>query len=285
MKTLFSIILVIVLVWIGSRSAIYLLPGDPAEFLYHDSLVSVPIDTLRANLDLPKGILQRIFSFPKSFSLITHQSALLLTKNALIKTLILCSFTLFFTMIFTFFLLLGAHLHPNLKRSINLLCTFFSSLPLYLSGPLALLIFSIQFHFFPLANHPLLPALTLSLSLSSFWFRTLFYQIETYRPYSAEAGARARGIDEISIFIFYLFYPCLGKMMGFVGSQMGVLLNGSILVEIIFNWNGLGRMMTEAVLSRDYPVIEMGLLTTTLLTLLCQQFGFALQRKMEPRLK
>ncbi len=284
MKTLLRITFVCIVVWILARGAIYALPGDPADFLVHDSLIQIPIEQLRARMDLPSTFLERIFTLPKATSLVTHQSATTLTLHAFSNSLILTLLTLVFTTFFSVTLLFLSFRYECWKKIAEGSTILLASFPLFLLSPLVLIIFSIKLNLFPVAQNPLLPALTLSFYLTGFWYRTLSRKIATYLPESAAAGARARGLEETQVFFYYVLYPCIGSMMGFLGSQIGVLFNGSVLVEIIFQWNGLGRLITDSVLSRDYPLIENGLMVATLITLICQQLGFAIQRKMEPRL-
>lgn len=85
------------------------------------------------------------------------------------------------------------------------------------------------------------------------------------------------------MFIFYIIFPCAGSLIRFFTSQIGNLLNGSLIVEIIFNWPGLGYLLSDAINKRDYPVIEVGLITVSLITLLSLQIGKWLQLKLEPK--
>jgi peptide/nickel transport system permease protein len=161
---------------------------------------------------------------------------------------------------------------------------FCASTPLFILSPILLLIFSLHLGWFPVTQSPFLPAIALSFYLTGFWFRTLSKKVDLYIPISAASGARARGLPESVVFFNYVLYPSLGSMMGFLGTQIGTLLNGSILVEIIFQWRGLGSILSDAVTSRDYPVIEICLILVTWITLLSQQLGYTIQRKMEPRI-
>jgi peptide/nickel transport system permease protein len=155
----------------------------------------------------------------------------------------------------------------------------------FVVGPLFLLFFSVGLKLVSPAQSPILPAVTLSLSLSAFWYRTLQNRIEHFLPESPVAGARARGLSEATVFFKYLLAPISGGFAAYFGTQVGILFNGSLLVEIIFQWPGIGSLLADSVLSRDYPVIELALLVVTLITLCAQQFGYSLQQRLEPKLR
>ena len=285
MKAFFRILLVFSLVWVISRTAIYLLPGDPAEFLVHESLVQTTPDALRSKMDLNQSGFKRIFSFPGGTSLIKKESSPTLVKTALLKSLLLAFLSLWFSALFTGTALYVSFIYPKHEKWITHVTAIFASIPLFVAGPLLILLFCVQLKWLSPVQSPLLPAFTLALHLSSFWYRTLKQRLDTYLNQSAVIGARARGISEDIIFFKYLFAPILGSFLAYFGTQIGVLLNGSLLVEIIFQWNGLGSLLAESVLSRDYPVIVLCLLTVTLITLCSQQAGYWLQSFWEPTLQ
>jgi ABC-type dipeptide/oligopeptide/nickel transport system permease component len=86
------ITLVLSLVWFVSRTAIYLLPGDPAEFLVHESLVQTTPEELRAKMDLHRTGLDRVFSWPSTQSLIKKETSTELVKTALFDPFLFCDF-------------------------------------------------------------------------------------------------------------------------------------------------------------------------------------------------
>lgn len=271
--------------WMIVRGAVHALPGDPVEYLVHESLVSISPEELRARMNLDQPVIERIFSLPQSRSLITGHPITPICIQAFFRTLELSFLTLVLGTAFTLLLLYGSFLSWRVKKIAEFYSIASASTPLFVLGPLVLLVFSIHLGWFPVTHHIFLPALTLSITLSSFWYRTLSRKIYATENSSSATGARARGVSETGVFFRYLLFPSLGTFMSFLGTQIGTLLNGSVLVEIIFQWRGLGMLLSDAVSSRDYPVIEVSLMLATALTLLSQQMGYILQRQVEPRLK
>jgi len=281
----FRILIVLGLVWTASRTMIYLLPGDPAEFLVHESLVQTTPEALRSKMDLDRPILNRIFSWPNSQSLIKKESSPRLVGRAVENSLILASLTLLLSLVFTGNALLASFKDPHLRVFFLNLSALLASIPIVVGGPILLLIFSVWLKIFPPVQSPILPAFTLAFYLSAFWFRTFQAKIDHFLPESPASGARARGISENTVFFKYMLAPLAGSFAAYFGTQIGILFNSSLLVEIIFQWPGIGSLLADSVLSRDYPVIELSLLVTSLTTLCSQQLGYSLQKIWEPKLQ
>jgi glutathione transport system permease protein len=68
--------------------------------------------------------------------------------------------------------------------------------------------------------------------------------------------ARAKGLDEPRVVFKHGMRNALIPVVTMMGLQFGFLLGGSIVVEKVFNWPGLGRLLVDAVDMRDYPVIQ-----------------------------
>jgi len=286
-KFILRLLVVICSVWIFSRGAIYLLPGDPVDYLINESLIQTTstktIDEIHKRMDLDMSFWQRVTSLPNSESLVTQKPAISVVGKALINSILLASGTLFFTICFTLLLLYGAYRSDWWNRFGHSLSIFLASVPIFISGPALLFVFSLKLNLFPVTNSALLPSLCLSLYLTGFWYRSILQKIESYLPRSAVPGAQARGLSEWRIFIFYVLSPCAGSLIRFFCAQMGNLLNGSLIIEIIFQWPGLGFLLSDSVLKRDYPLIETCLMSVSLVTLLSLQTGKWLQLKLDPR--
>jgi glutathione transport system permease protein len=277
MKSAWRILIVLVLVWCIARTAVYLLPGDPAEFLVHESLVQMDPSMLRQKMNLDLSPAERLLSLPRNQSLTRPETAFFLIRNATLKTLILAFLSVVFALPMTFFLLFRQFTRNGRAALPGWLALVLASAPVYVTGPLLL-------WFLPLPN-PLLPAFVLALHLTSVWYRALSARLGRILPVSSVSGARALGFSEPRVFLRNLLAPALGTFMVFFGSQLGTLLNGSLLVEVLFQWNGLGNLLAESVLSRDYPLIELGIMVAAFLSLTSQQLGYAAQEWWDPTVK
>ncbi len=68
--------------------------------------------------------------------------------------------------------------------------------------------------------------------------------------------AKAKGVPEVIIVVRHALRNALIPTVTVVGLQMGTLLGGNMIVETIFGWPGLGRIVVDAIFSRDYPLVQ-----------------------------
>lgn len=272
-------------IWILSRTLIYLVPGDPITYLAHEALVDLSPDEFRSRMDLHQSLFSRLFAFPTNHSLITGRPVLPTVLQALSQTLILAFLTLVQWCSMTFLGLWLSHQSASIRKWLLRGSIALASVPLFVLSPLLLLFFAVEIPLFPVSHNPILPSFALALFLAGYWFRIISSAIDHYEVRSAKVGAEARGIKTFSVFTRYLFVPSLGTYFGYFGYQVSVLLNGSVLAEVIFQWNGIGSLLAESITNRDYPVLEVALFFVTTIGLISLKIGTALQRHWEKRLQ
>lgn len=273
---------VLLWVWIFLRIAVYAIPGDPADFLAHESLIPLTTDQIRSALNLDPSPIHRLFTLPNHHSLIHDKTVIELLVPAIQNTLKLTALTVFFTTIFLITSLFLSFRVPRIKPVLQNFALFFAAAPISVLGPIAVFLFAIQFSWFPLIKDPWLPSLCLAASLNAFWFRSIQRKVDHFLPTSPVLGSLARGATEWRTFWKALFFPILGSIASYLGTQLGHLLSGSVIVEIIFQWNGIGTLLLKAVRERDYPVIEVTLIFASVATVISQQMGYFLQNQINP---
>jgi peptide/nickel transport system permease protein len=105
-------------------------------------------------------------------------------------------------------------------------------------------------------EHLLLPSLTLGASIASIVARVLrSSMLEVLRSDYVEL-ARAKGAPESRVVTKHALRNALIPTVTVVGLQVGVLLGGNMIVETVFGWPGLGRMVVDAIFNRDFPLIQ-----------------------------
>jgi peptide/nickel transport system permease protein len=277
------IFLVLILSWSLVRVGIYFIPGDPATLLAHESLMPISADEMRSMMSLDQPALNRIFSLPSGQSLVHRTSVNDLVYPALIRTIALTLLTFLLSSSIAILMLFVTFIKPKLAHPLSLMTTLTSSLPLMILGPLFIILFAVKFPIFEITQQIYLPAITLTLYFSGFWYRSIQNQVRLFLPQSAVSGARARGIPESQVFFRYLLIPLFGRISAYFGTQLGSILGGSVLVETLFQWPGLGLLTFHAVFERDYPVIETTLMISIFSSVLAQQMGYWIQKKLEVR--
>ncbi|MBZ0200674.1 MAG: ABC transporter permease [Ignavibacteriaceae bacterium] len=109
--------------------------------------------------------------------------------------------------------------------------------------------------FFDYLRHMILPVVTLSLSGAALFYKYLRDEIETVYKKPFVGFLRSHGYDENFILRKHILPNAAGPFISIAGVELGALLGGAIITEVIFGLPGMGRLTLEAVLSRDYPLV------------------------------
>ena len=136
-----------------------------------------------------------------------------------------------------------------------------NSLPNFLISVLLMYFFCIKFKIFPIiAEQSLkglfLPALTLAVPMMSQFIRQIRAEVleQLHQPYVS--GARARGVKERFILFGNVLHNSMIPIVTVLGLSVGLLMAGSVVVETIFMWPGLGKLAMDSITARDYPVVQ-----------------------------
>jgi glutathione transport system permease protein len=122
-------------------------------------------------------------------------------------------------------------------------------------------VFSVQLGWLPTVGastwlHYILPSITLGAAVAAVLARfTRASFVEVIREDFVRT-ARAKGLSERVVLAKHCLRNALIPVITMMGLQFGFLLGGSIVVEAVFNWPGLGRLLVESVERRDYPVLQ-----------------------------
>ena len=122
-------------------------------------------------------------------------------------------------------------------------------------------LFSVQLGWLPTVGadswrHYILPSLTLGAAVAAVMARFTRSSFIDILKEDYVRTARAKGLGEASVVFKHGLRNALIPVVTMMGLQFGFLLGGSIVVEVVFNWPGMGRLLVDAVEMRDYPVIQ-----------------------------
>ena len=135
------------------------------------------------------------------------------------------------------------------------------SFPAFALGMLLMQVFSVQLGWLPTVGadswrHYVLPSITLGAAVAAVMARFTRASCVEVMQEDFVRTARAKGLKERTVIAKHCLRNALIPVVTMMGLQFGFLLGGSIVVEAVFNWPGLGRLLVDAVIMRDYPVIQ-----------------------------
>jgi peptide/nickel transport system permease protein/oligopeptide transport system permease protein len=135
------------------------------------------------------------------------------------------------------------------------------SIPVFWLGLMLMLLFSVYLHWLPAGGfggpaHFVLPTIALAaFSIAIIARMTRSSLLETFNQDYVRT-ARAKGVRQPAVILRHALKNALIPILTVIGLQFGALLGGAILTETTFAWPGLGRLLVNAISSRDYPVIQ-----------------------------
>ncbi|MBC7691373.1 MAG: ABC transporter permease [Methylotenera sp.] len=300
-------VVLVLFIFVASRALIHALPGDPLETLLAETGTHLSRELLRADLKLDEPFFVGTWH---QFLAALHGDwgSSLLTRRPIGPVLLTRSLNTFLLSLTTLLIALSAALTlaffsicrfdfrggESLRRVVDRLCTFQSviaaALPTPWLAPILGYVLAVRFPIFPLGNHLALPAITLSIPFSGLWARLLRDRIrETLGVFGETSGpaqaARGRGIAEWKVILKYGLAPASGSLLAYLGTQLGALMAGAFVTEIVFDWEGVGSLLVESVLKRDYPIVEAAVFITATAAVLGTFLGDWMQWKVDPRLR
>ncbi|WP_028593736.1 nickel ABC transporter permease [Paenibacillus assamensis] len=136
-----------------------------------------------------------------------------------------------------------------------------ASIPAFWLGLMLIYGFSYRLGWLPTmgmgsAAHLILPSITLGSGLAAIYARLLRAGLLEVLAQEYIRTARARGVGEWRIMYKHALRAALIPVMTVFGSSAGSILAGSVIIETLFSWPGLGEMVIDAIFNRDYPVIQ-----------------------------
>lgn len=163
------------------------------------------------------------------------------------------------------------------------------SLPSYWLALLLIAAFSLGLGWLPVAGFGgpatlVLPALTLGLGVAAMQGRVLRVKVMEALGQDYLRFALAKGLSRRRIVLRHLLPNALVPMITLWGMSLGSLLGGVVVVETIFAWPGLGRLLVESLLARDLPLVQGVVLLMALAFVLSSLAADLLQRLLDPRL-
>lgn len=257
-------------------------PSNPAEVALRVNEI-VPTDeaiaAMQHELGLDKPFLSQYFSWlgrslqlDLGTSFITRKPVLHEFLLALPATLKLASYSLGIIMLLSLSLgMMSALLAgTRLDKGVRAILFVLTAVPSYWVGLLLIWLFSLYWDLLPVGGmmettSVILPALTLSLAYVGTYMRLIRSSVLTNLQQNYVRYARMRGLSERRIIGKHVLVNSLHSTLIALGMSIPKLIAGTIVVENIFAWPGIGRLCVSAIFNRDYPLIQAYILLMALL--------------------
>jgi len=184
-----------------------------------------------------------------------------------------------------------------LDRLTAVLSVAFIAIPSFVVALYLLLWLAVKWRWFPAmgagevgdygdqARHVVLPAIALGLGWVGYIARLVRSSMLEVMEENHIRTARAFGLPERSVIVHYALRIALLPTVTILGLGIGTMLSGALFAEIVFSRPGIGKLLYEAVLSRNYPVVMGAVLVTTAFFVLCTLVADTVNAMLDPRLR
>jgi peptide/nickel transport system permease protein len=297
-----------------------LAPGDPTTLYANQNVPPEVLEQIRSNfgLDQPLHIrywkwLTAFFTGDFGYSFAHSRPVLDIILETLPATLILAGSTL--VLIFIIGVATGVfqavRQHKAADRTLSVISLFFYSMPSFWLGLMLMLLLSLKAHEWGLPfalpptgmtsvdydflsfgeqvldrlAHLVLPVLTLTLVMAAGIARyTRGQMLEVIRQDYVRT-ARAKGLPERTVIVKHALRNSLLPVITLLGLYLPLLFSGSVFVEVIFSWPGMGRVIVDAIFQRDYPLVMATSFIFALVVVLGSLLADVLYAVADPRIR
>ncbi len=303
-KYIFKRIIMLIPVILGVSfivfTLMYLTPGDPARIMLGESAPEEDVIRLQEEMGLNDPFLVQYGRYVRD-AVVYQDLGRSYTSNRPVFTEIITRFPATFKLAATGVAvaiavgiptgIISATKQYSLFDSVSMVAALIGvSMPNFWQGLMMILLFSVNLGWFPSSgyntvSHMILPAITIGTSSAAIITRmTRSSMLEVIRQDYIRT-ARAKGQNETIITLKHALKNALIPVVTVIGLQFGYLLGGAVLTESIFSIPGVGRLMVDSIKSRDFPVVQGGVLFIAITFTIVNLFVDILYAFLDPRIK
>ena len=275
------------------------MPGDPAQVIAGLDGSEEVLDRIRKDLGLDRSLPVQYLSLMKSifirgdlgYSYRTRQAVSVEIKRRYVNTGMLgASAIVVAVLVGVPCGIVCAVRHNWMDRLLAIVSLIGLSTPAFWSGLILIILFSVYLGWLPAGGKSgfrsiLLPAITLAIPAAGVIARMVRTSLLEVLRENYIRTAKAKGLPQLQVVLKHGLRNALIPTITVIGLQVGYLLGGSVVVETVFSWPGLGQLIITGILGRDYPMVQGAILVMALTFILINLLVDLLYTYLDPRIQ
>lgn len=299
LKRLGTGVLVVLSVTVIIFGIMHAMPGDPVELLAGSRVSPERIAEMKARWGLDKPIAVQYFYWLSNvlrgdfgISITTKQEVSYLIMQRLPFTLMLTGAAILVEYVLAVPLGLAAAVRRDklFDKANTVIMVVLWSMPPFWLGILFMMAFAIKIPLFPISGYSgfsslVLPALTLALPAMAQTFRLTRSEVLDVMEERHVETAYAKGINNRSVLIKHVLRNALIPVTVTFFLSLPWLIGGSVVVENVFAWPGMGQLLWKCIAKQDFPVVQAIVFVISVLTVICNLIGDIVAGFLDPRIR
>ncbi len=292
-------VLVVIVVTVLIFSIMQAMPGDAVELMVDPRVPQSKVEEIKADwgLDKPPVVqyfywLGNILTGDFGTSITTGQTVSFLILQRLPYTLMLTGVGILIEYLLAIPLGLVASVYKNgiFDKSSNIIMVVLWSMPGFWLGILLMIIFSINMGVLPISGYSgaaslILPAFTLALPSMAQIFRLTRSEVLDAMEEKHVETAVAKGLTSKRVLIKHVLRNALIPVTVTFFLSLPWLIGGSVVVESVFAWPGMGQLLWNGISKQDFPVVQGIVFVIAVLTVICNLIGDIISGILDPRIR
>jgi peptide/nickel transport system permease protein len=275
------------------------LTGDPMNYILPDSATEAEKAEMRSALGLDKPVIEQYVrylmnitrgDFGKGFYEL--RPVTIIYGERISDTLRLIGISYLISIILGLTIGIAAALHRNsvFDRTVMSLSVAGNAIPRFVLGIVLILTFSLLLRLLPSGGiggfrYYIMPVFCLSTGVSTSIARLTRSSMLDVLQQDYIRTARAKGVPEIIVILKHALRNALIPIVTIIGLQVGTMIGGSVVVETVFAWPGIGTLMVISALQKDFPVVQFGVLIVTCTVVLANVLVDVSYAILDPRIR
>ena len=277
-----------------------LAPGDPALMIAGDGADPAVVEQIREDYGFNDPLLVRYFNYMKGLvkgdlgvSYISNKNVWDTYIQRFPATAKLAVAAIICAIVISIVLGIYSAIHQNTwKDNVSVVAALLGlSMPQFWLGLLLIIAFSLQLKWFPSGGDYgnlqslILPAITIGTNNAALMTRTTRSSMLDVLRQDYLCTARAKGVKEKKVILKHALKNALIPIITVGGVQFAYILGGAVLVESVFAWPGIGRLIVDSINHRDIPMVTGCVIITTMLVCIVQLIVDVIYAYVDPRIK